>query len=207
MLKLLVAALSVFAIQAHANDGSIAVVDVLGIAPNAPNTSWIAAYGGNTKRLYDVLPVTAIPEIKWKSLFFASPSYAVTINCHEEYQRPTTGETRYDYMCSFHIDSRENSGVDWEENNPWYASPDDFFSYVGSSSITALGVYPGPVKNGKFFSFYGGNAQYFAERIPSALTFSSPKYRLKLACQKDYQRPTTGEWRSDYMCTVSVQPR
>ncbi len=69
-----------------------------------------------------------------------------------------------------------------------------------------LGIAP-QISTGTLFTFYGGNAVYFAQRLPSAITFSSAKYRVKLACQKNYKRPTTGELRSDYMCSLSVQPK
>ncbi len=206
MVKFLLAALSVFTLQAQANDGSIAVVEVLGVAPGAANGSAVSVYGGNTKHLYDVMPVTAIPQIKWKSLYFASPGYAASINCHEEYVRPSNGETRFDYMCTFAIDSRENSGVDWEDNNPWNPDWSDFSAFSGSSAISVLGVAPGPV-TGQMFAFYGGDAERLAANLPAKVTFSSPKYRVTLACQQNYKRPTTGEWRSDYMCSLNVKPR
>jgi hypothetical protein len=206
MIKIVLAALSAFSIQAFANDGGIAVVDVLGVAPAAPLNTEITVYGNQLEKFYNVLPVTFVYPEQYKSLYFASPKYAASVFCKQEYERPTTGETRTDYMCTFKAETREDAGVDNEDNNPFPVEASSFTAFSGSSNLSVLGVAPG-IASGNVFSFYGGQAKYLAQRIPSALKFSSGKYRVTLACQKNYKRPTTGELRSDYMCTLSVKPK
>lgn len=206
MIKFLLLSLTAFSLQAFANDGGIAVVDVLGVAPVAPLNTEVTVYGKQLEKFYNVLPVSFVYPEQYKSIYFASAGYAVGINCQQEYVRPTTGETRTDYMCTFKTQTRADAGVDLEDNNPFPVEASNFFPYSGSSNLSVLGVAPG-ISNGTVASFYGGQAKYLAERIPASLKFSSGKYRVTLGCVKNYKRPTTGEQRSDYMCTLSVKPK
>ncbi len=206
MTKFVLAAFAAFSMQAFANDGGIAVVDVLGVAPVAPLNTEITVYGNDLADFYNVLPTTFVFPEQFKSLYFASGKYAASVFCQKEYNRPTNGEPRNDYMCTFKAQTREDAEVDDEENNPFNPQASDFASFSGSSNVSVLGVAPA-ISNGTLFSFYGGQASYLAQRLPSSVKFTSGKYRVTLGCKKTYKRPTTGETRNDYMCTLSVQPK
>lgn len=194
-------------VQAHANDGSIAVVDVLGVAPGASGLNSEAKfYGGDTKAFADTLPVTDV--LGGKSVAFASPKLAVSVYCGREYDRPTNGEKRTDWMCTFRVTDRKGAYIDGpdEAGDVWKAESGSFQAFAGNATSRVLGIGPAPT-NGLLASFYGGNAFYFAEKVPSRLNFDSASYRISLTCSRTYRRPTNGESRSDFKCDVTSQAK
>lgn len=191
----------------HADDGGIAVIDVLGVSPTTVINSTVKVYGGDAKALYEVLPVTAIPQIIAKSIAIASPSYVISINCYQDYERPTTGEARSDFMCEFNVNTRKGSHIDEDEVDKWKAEASSFTPYSRKSSdLAVLGIDPGTAPLSKpLYQFYGKNAEMLAKVLPFFLGFQSKVYRFNQTCQQNYKRPTTGEMRSDYMCTAWVE--
>ncbi len=191
--------LSLTATHVHAVNGDSAIVEVLGVAPsNNAQGKTIQVYGGQTRHLYEMLPDTGMGSYERK-VTMLSRAWAVEFYCHREYERPTTGETRYDYMCEISLNRR--SSVHQEG---WEAYPEDFSAYYGNNPGQVLGINPGDADDGDFLSFYGGNTYILASSLPERLILRSRAYTLTFSCWQDYQRPTTGEWRSDYMCTVTL---
>jgi len=195
--------LALFAgLQAHANDGGIVLVDVLGIAPAQGITKTeVKLYGKDTKRLAQVLPVTDV--MGGRSVHMASDKWVSYIYCQKQYERPTNGETRNDWMCTIGLEPRAGSIVDMDEGDKTIAEASMFTDFSGSNSRKALGILPSP-ERGLLFSVYGDRLNLLAERLPEVLTFNSPSYMVELNCGQNYERPTTGEVRNDYLCQLYV---
>lgn len=190
-----------FGLQAHANDSGYALIDVLGVAPATEiSKSDVKVYGGDTKALYDVLPVTSVGN--WKSLLLLSGQYAVSLNCSEEYDRPTNGEARKDYMCEFKVNTRKEADGWLEEVDKSYVNDSSMTPYSGNHVARVLGI--SAQSTGEIFSFYGEQAGVLARQLPSPLKFQSAAYTATLACARNYHRPTNNELRNDYMCKLSV---
>lgn len=187
---------------AHANDSGIALIDILGVAAGTSiSKSEVMVYGGDTKSLYDVLPVTSVGN--WKTLYLLSGQYAVYIWCSEEYDRPTNGEKRNDYSCTMGMKTRAAANSDLEEVDHPYVEDHQLHSFHGSNVTHVLGI--SAKTTGRLFSFYGENAGILARKLPKRLKFQSANFTVRLSCDKQYRRPTTGELRDDYMCSVYVE--
>ncbi|MGE0527553.1 MAG: hypothetical protein AB7G93_12640 [Bdellovibrionales bacterium] len=187
--------------QAFANDGGIAVIDVLGVMPGpARDQAEVKIYGGDVKALFDSLPSTSVGDYG-KSLAIASRNNVVQILCTQEYDRPTTGQSRSDYECRFSVVRRSRSGIDTGQIDIIRPTLSSFTRYRAHNEARVLGIDPGGMPMGEMFSFYGNEAWLWTRALPNRLTFVSGLYQVQIACQREYERPTTGEWRDDYMCT------
>lgn len=205
MLKFLSVLVLFSALQAHANDSGLVLVDVLGIAPAAGvSKTEIKLYGKDTKRLAQVLPVTDV--VGGRSVHMVSERWVSYIYCAKQYERPTNGETRNDWMCTLGIEPREGSVVDMPDIDKSVADAGMFSNFPGSANRQALGIVPGG-EYGLLFSIYGSRMNLLAERLPSVLTFSSAAYRVQISCDQAYYRPTNGELRNDWMCNVFAVQR
>jgi hypothetical protein len=200
------AAFAVVSAAAQADDGGIAVINVLGVSPGTNPKAQVQIYGGSTKALYNVLPQTSVQEVHIRNIAFASSAYVVSVVCFQEYQRPTTGETREDYMCEFNVNDRKSADIDGDDTPILKFDDYVFFTpyALKTADLSVLGVNPIGLNAGQGFAWYGAEAEMFATMIPSTLTFTSGTHRVVLNCSKNYVRPTTGEQRSDYMCQLGL---
>lgn len=191
-----------FSVQAFANDGGIVQLDVSGIAPAANvSKTEVKLYGKDTQLLAQVLPVTDVSG--GRSVHMVSNGWVTYIACQEEYVRPTTGLTRNDWMCTIGIEPRRDSIVDNGEIDKSMATPDMFFPLGGTGINSVLGVVPSP-ERGRVFSVYGENLFMLAQGLPSVMSFDSENYRVSWGCQPNYRSPSSGEVRSDFMCSLFV---
>lgn len=204
MFKLFSALLLAVSFQAQANDSAIAIVEVLGVNPGA-NVSEVTTsfYGGQAKRFADVMPVSDV--VGGRSATFVSDLWVASFWCSKQYERPTNGQWRDDWMCTINLSTRNKSGVDGTDGDKFYPNIGDFSTFNSGSNNPVLGIVPAK-KSGHLFSFYGKNAGFFASRMPESVFFQSPRYDITITCNQHYERPTTGEWRNDYMCSVYAQP-
>lgn len=193
--------------QAFANDGATAIVEVLGISPGPGITKKVETkfYGGQAEAFANVMPVSDVSG--GRSATFVSDLWIASLYCYKNYERPTNGETRSDWMCELQLLPKKGSWLDQQDGgDKFWPNSGDFNVFAGHSENVVLGVVP-PPKSGHLFSFYGGNAGHFAAKMPAAVSFQSKAHQVTIACQQGYQRPTTGQWRNDYMCSVYAQPR
>lgn len=205
MLKFLSVLVLFSALQAHANDSGLVLVDVLGIAPASGVTrTEVKLYGKDTKRLAQVLPVTDV--VGGRSVHFVSEHWVSYIYCSKSYERPTNGEMRNDWMCTLGIEPRAGSVVDNPDIDKAIAEAGMFNTFSGSHNRKALGIVPADTY-GLLFSIYGARMNLVAERLPDTLTFSSNAYKIRLSCDEAYYRPTNGELRNDWMCNVFAERR
>lgn len=205
MLKWLSLLALVTGLQAHANDGGIVTVDVLGIAPAAGvSTTEVKVYGEDTRKLAQVLPVTDV--MGGRSVHLVSGQWAASIYCEKQYGRPSNGETRTDWMCTFSLQTRAESGVDDQDGEKAVGEAKDFTRFTGSPELRALGIVPGG-NSGTVFNVYGERLNLLATKLPPTLTFNSDAYQVEFLCERSYRRPTTGEMRNDYFCSLQVLNR
>ncbi len=188
---------------AHANDGGIAIVDVLGVAPaQGVSHEEIKIYGGDTSALMKVMPISSVQK-DWRSLAFLSDLWAVLLDCGPDYNRPTDNSPRHDFMCTFSLRPR----AEWQRDNneeivDWqYPAASKFFTFNGPVDRGVLGIVPASV-SGAVFSFYGEKARFFGQRLPPMLSFQSAGHFITITCRKTYNRSSNGELRHDWMCTV-----
>jgi hypothetical protein len=139
---------------------------------------------------------------------FFSMNYGAGIWCVQNYVRPTTGEQRDDYMCTFDV-YRSQGGPDFEEwegdSYNLYEQKTDLVSLSGKN-ISALGIYPVGIPTGEVFSFYGKQASYVAKNlVGNGFSMKSGAYTLKMACAKSYVGPVSGQTENDYICTVTLK--
>lgn len=80
--------------------------------------------------------------------------------------------------------------------------------------IEVLGVNPHANVANSSVKIYGGETQIFFEALPTTAPWYSDNFRLiqfhsgrwiaSISCRKNYNRPTTGEFRNDHMCTFEI---
>ena len=202
MLKYALLAL-VFSARAFANDSGIVMLEVQGIAPYQNlSKQEVKLYGKDTKALADVLPVTDV--VGGRSVHIVSAAWVASIYCQEEYERPTNGQTRRDWMCTLGIEPRAGSIIDNQDFDKAIADASSFTAFSGSTARQALGIAPAE-RNGYLFSAYGKNMELLATKLGENLTFSSSRYTVDFNCTQEYW--IDSERKNDYMCTIDVNER
>ena len=142
-----------------------------------------------------------------RNVYFASEKWLASIYCQTEYDRPSNGEKRYDWMCFFSVVPRLGSEFDLEDTNKTYADEESFTFFQSTpGDHDLLGIEPAPIR-GNLFKVYGNQLNLFAQQLPGPLVFQSALYRVEINCRENYLRPSNGEARSDHMCEFNLYDR
>lgn len=195
---------------AQANDGSFIYVDVLGVNPQtilpiAGTDKSVQVYGKQISKFADMLPYAPIHEANHIS--FTSNGWNLSVWCPKYYIRPTDGLQYDDIMCEFSLN--RFSLLELQEIKEFSDSEQifDVPATTNSGTYQVTGINPNGVAKGVLFQVYGDDAAVLNDMIEGGtMTLKSNAYKFSVSCVRDYQRPAGNfEFRSDYMCTFSLQ--
>ena len=189
----------ILSVQVFANDGGVPYIEVLGVDPKGHvEGASITVYGGSTYELARTLPQNRMSAYN-REIRFVSNSWLFDISCAGEYIRPTNGERRSDWACEFTLYKNRSGEAGGS------TVPNSYPNRDGYKHAQVLGVNPKNLGMGQLFSIYGNDAYLFAQMLPQGgITLSSNVYWVHVGCVQNYVRPTTGEYRSDFKCSVDM---
>ncbi len=209
MKSLILAVSLLFGTLAHANDGSFIYLDVLGVNPANMVTSGdtglsLEVYGGNTERFAELFVYAPIHDAYQFDII--SNGWNVAIWCPRTYVRPTTGETRNDFMCNIWLNRWSPEMLQEIKDN---MDSEEVFSPQGeinNGTYSVLGINPNGYAKGTLFEVYGDNAYVINQSLGGGkIAMASKAYTFAVKCVETYIRPGTNEVRDDYKCTFSLQ--